>query len=72
MAIARAATISGNGLPQSLLAGGGTFGAAFLWVGAVVKPPGEGGTHYVGRVASRWARAPLAHGSTASTGLGPR
>lgn len=31
--------MSGDGLPTSVIAGGGAFGVAFLWVGSVIKPP---------------------------------
>jgi hypothetical protein len=31
--------MSGPGVPQSLIAGGGAAGAAFLWANAVIKPP---------------------------------
>jgi small-conductance mechanosensitive channel len=31
--------MSGLGVPQSLIAGGGAAGAAFLWANSVIKPP---------------------------------
>lgn len=34
--------MSGDRLSSSMIAGGGAFGAAYLWAASVIKPPKDG------------------------------